>query len=68
VLRAFRRRHPEDSAVGSSAPPGRPLAATRSFSIVNDKFHEFAVLEIEVGIVIEAYIAVLFIVGMVFKH
>src|SRR5439155_26878212 len=29
VLRSFRRRGPADSAVGSSAPPGRPFGATR---------------------------------------
>ena len=30
VLKAFRRRSPDDSAVGLSAPPGRPLRVTRS--------------------------------------
>ena len=28
VLRAFRRRSPDDSPVRSSAPPGRPFGAT----------------------------------------
>src|SRR5438445_7641372 len=32
VLKAFRRRSPDDSAVGLSAPPGRPLGVTRASS------------------------------------